>query len=138
MFLSELRDSKTLSANFDVVLPPKLNRRDQTLYFYFKNQDFRAQDLRFDEEVMKEILLVVGEGGKSPVGDGDIIAVQVGSFMVASFHGDTNGLASIPVVRAVQRVASKRVTSRFGLDANTHREEQKSKVCPRFETCTRI
>ena len=129
MFLSELHDSKTLSANFDLILPPKLNRRDQNSVLLLQKSRFSEhKPCDLTKVVMEEILLVVGEDGKSPVGDGDVIAVQVGSFMVASFHGDTNGLASIPIVRAVQRVASKRkLRLVFGLDANTHREESKKK-----------
>ena len=129
MFLSELHDSKTLSSNFDLVLPPKLNRRDQNSVLMLQKSRF-SENRIFDltEEVMKEILSIVGDHGKSPVGDGDIVAAQVSSLMVASFHGDTNGLASIPVVRAVQRVASKRkLRLVFGLDANTHRQESKKK-----------
>lgn len=43
----------------------------------------------------------------TPVADGDMFAVTVrdksgGKYFLASFHGDTNGLATIPVVSATK------------------------------------
>jgi len=127
MFLSELRGSKTLSERFDLVLPPKLNRRDQNSVLLLRRSRFCEKYCDLTNDVMKEILNAA-EDKKSPVGDGDIVAVQVSSYMIASFHGDTNGLASIPVVQAVHRVALKRrLRLVFGLDANTHRVVSKRK-----------
>ena len=41
--------------------------------------------------------------------------------LLASFHGDTNGLASTPVVSAVRALAAAEgLPVLFGLDANTH------------------
>ena len=62
-----------------------------------------------------------------PVASGDLLAVGVERvdgrrFLIASFHGDTNGLATIPVLDAVHR--QQQVMPRhelvFGLDANTY------------------
>jgi len=69
-----------------------------------------------------------------PVADGDVCAFRVpllfsegiGSaqpeeLVLASFHGDTAGLASTPVVSAVQEAAAKAGRPLImGLDANTH------------------
>lgn len=50
--------------------------------------------------------------------------------MLASFHGDTNGLATIPVVKAVEAVAKSKDDARllFGLDANTYHKGQAGKA----------
>ena len=47
--------------------------------------------------------------------------VQGRSYLLASFHGDTNGLATLPVVAAVHALAQRMPGHRlvFGLDANT-------------------
>ena len=45
-------------------------------------------------------------------------------FLLASFHGDTNGLATVPIVRALHEVASTKYPERIlviGLDANTYK-----------------
>jgi len=47
-------------------------------------------------------------------------------YVLASFHGDTNGLASVPVLNATHEYVSNRKKAGFasklifGLDANTH------------------
>ena len=69
--------------------------------------------------------------GKVPVDDGDLLAVRVPvvgaagkpDMLVASFHGDTDGLATIPVLRALHKYASASSPSLrlvFGLDANAY------------------
>merc|ERR1719189_2318541 len=64
-----------------------------------------------------------------PVADGDVCAFAVSlnlggsarKLVLASFHGDTAGLASTPVVNAVRKSAGDRALPLvFGLDANTH------------------
>jgi hypothetical protein len=76
-------------------------------------------------------------GGKPvPVAPGDVFAIRLTpkmgtsvvtdqlDYLLASFHGDTNGLATVPVVAAVQRLADAdggtSPTLVFGLDANTY------------------
>ena len=65
-----------------------------------------------------------------PVASGDLLVmgaedIMGRKYLLASFHGDTNGLATIPVVGAVhdyvQRPTSALTghTFVFGLDANT-------------------
>jgi len=63
---------------------------------------------------------------------GDLVAVTTqdssgAHFLVASFHGDTNGLATKPVVTAVCNVwnaQTEKCSLIFGLDANTYLEEK--------------
>ena len=72
-----------------------------------------------------------------PVAQGDIFAVTIRGkqdnrhYLLASFHGDTNGLATIPVVRAVNDVFRTMpyadTTMVFGLDANTYEHAKPGK-----------
>ena len=68
---------------------------------------------------------------------GDILAITAKSkfdvpFIIASFHGDTNGLATKPVLDALLKAMSsdtKLVSHKliFGLDANTYENAKKGK-----------
>mmetsp|Transcript_8129 Transcript_8129/g.20335 ORF Transcript_8129/g.20335 Transcript_8129/m.20335 type:complete len:575 (-) Transcript_8129:121-1845(-) len=83
-----------------------------------------------EELALREVL-----GRDVPVADGDVCAFHMPLYLggsggglktldvvLASFHGDTAGLASTPVVTALREVAAqRRVPIIFGLDANTHR-----------------
>uniref|UniRef100_A0A7S1HN58 Phosphodiesterase n=1 Tax=Hemiselmis andersenii TaxID=464988 RepID=A0A7S1HN58_HEMAN len=61
---------------------------------------------------------------------GDLCAIAIkgvdGSrYLLASFHGDTNGLATIPVLKALNEAFTKSYPDHiviFGLDANTHKQ----------------
>ena len=62
---------------------------------------------------------VLSELKDAPVAAGDLLVVQNDEYVLASFHGDTNGLATIPITDAVLgKVGDK--TLIFGLDANTY------------------
>jgi hypothetical protein len=77
-------------------------------------------------EITTDALKAIGEG--SPLERGDLLVVNAQDargheFVVASFHGDTNGLATKPVVNAVHTVAEKHIPGSniiFGMDANTY------------------
>mmetsp|Transcript_25666 Transcript_25666/g.59324 ORF Transcript_25666/g.59324 Transcript_25666/m.59324 type:complete len:600 (-) Transcript_25666:26-1825(-) len=64
------------------------------------------------------------------VADGDLISIAVqgtlGKFLLASFHGDTNGQQTIPVLNAMHQLAQNRSSDQllFGLDANTYGEKK--------------
>ncbi|KAH8071428.1 hypothetical protein JL721_4406 [Aureococcus anophagefferens] len=65
---------------------------------------------------------------KKMLADGDVFAVTASTktpgappkVLVASFHGDTNGLATIPVLGAREASADLGLPLVFGLDANAH------------------
>ena len=69
-------------------------------------------------------------GVSVPVAQGDILAITATDkdgvqYVIASFHGDTNGLATIPVVNAIVRAMKSTPALSdhvlvFGLDANTY------------------
>jgi len=70
------------------------------------------------------------EGSDIPVAKGDILALTTTDkeglpYVIASFHGDTNGLATIPVSKALVRAIEidEKLSKHkliFGLDANTY------------------
>ena len=69
-----------------------------------------------------------------PVAPGDLLLLSVDdvqgrSYLLASFHGDTNGLATLPVLAAVHALAQLLPSHRlvFGLDANTYEHGSGSK-----------
>merc|ERR1719261_990710 len=69
-----------------------------------------------------------------PVAPGDLLLLSVDdvqgrSYLLASFHGDTNGLATLPVLAAVHAFASTKPDHSllFGLDANTYTVGSSSK-----------
>lgn len=69
------------------------------------------------------------EGGQLPLEKGDLFVMSVTriadgtKFLLASFHGDTNGLATIPVLTAVHHYILSAAPDHkllFGMDANTY------------------
>merc|ERR1719164_185796 len=69
-----------------------------------------------------------------PVANGDLYVLSVEDllgrhYLLASFHGDTNGLATLPVLAAVHQLAASMPTHKlvFGLDANTYEVGSSSK-----------
>jgi hypothetical protein len=81
-------------------------------------------------EVTKKVTAAFPAGVAVPVAGGDILAIATESaagekFVIASFHGDTNGLATKPVTDAIVKAmaADSRLSDHkliFGLDANTY------------------
>lgn len=82
------------------------------------------------KEVTKNVTAAFPENVDVPVAGGDILAIATESasgekFVVASFHGDTNGLATKPVTDAIVKAMMASASLRdhkliFGLDANTY------------------
>lgn len=74
------------------------------------------------EEVTEEVMALY-EGGAAAISPGDLFVVVVDGNLLFSFHGDTNGLASVPTVNAVVAYAkASRPECQLlgGVDANTH------------------
>jgi hypothetical protein len=81
------------------------------------------------KEVTEEVLTELHAAGKSgAVASGDIMAVIATrvndgkNYLLLSFHGDTNGLSTLPVLQAAQEVVRKRpgTLPLFGMDANAY------------------
>ena len=78
------------------------------------------------------------EGVDVPIAKGDILAITATNhdgvpFVIASFHGDTNGLATKPVLSAILKAMSLDPSLSahkliFGLDANTYENGKPGKT----------
>ena len=128
---SATNPSRKLGHLFEVWSPASMDAdRDQNSYILLKREKFR--DVK---EVTEEVLAEFSSSSSSssnskiPVMKGDLLVLTAvdsssgSKFLLASFHGDTNGLATIPVVTAVYNYAmSKRPDHKllFGMDANTY------------------
>lgn len=126
--------SKPISEIFDIKQAASMDPdRDQNSFILLRKGKYE-----FVKEITEEVIAFYGEmshsaeselPAKLPVVNGDLIAILVvditdnTKYVLASFHGDTNGLATKPVVTAVRDyTAFKQPDSHmlFGLDANTY------------------
>jgi len=97
-------------------------KRDQNSVILLRRAYFR------EETLLEHTASVMRTFDKSvPVATGDLLVIAVEDnlgrkYLLASFHGDTNGLATIRVWRAVKAFASTFPEHQlvFGMDANTH------------------
>ena len=125
---------RRLGDEYHFLQPAKFDPdRDQNSLVLLSKRRFPngAAAAELTPEIMGSFAGATDANGKAvPVADGDLLAVSATDFsgrgfVFASFHGDTNGLATIPVVGAVhdyvQRPTSALTghTFVFGLDANT-------------------
>ena len=114
---------------FEVHAPADIDSdRDQNSLILLKNGLF-TNVKEVTPEVIAGYQAPAGATSTSlPVSSGDLFvltcdrATDGKRFLFASFHGDTNGLCTIPVVTAVHQYASlhQEYTLLFGMDANTY------------------
>jgi len=120
-FLDQLKREFPL---FRVVAPEAMDvHRNQNSAVLLRTSTFPTAPVELTAEVLAAL------EGDVLVEKGDLLAVRVKSasgtpFLIASFHGDTNGQVTKPVLRAVSKVLAGQncVGCRliFGLDANTY------------------
>jgi hypothetical protein len=105
----EAAKAHALGERYSIIAPASLDpKRDQNSLVLVK-KGFGS----FEE------VDVLSSLSDAPVAAGDLLVVQNDEYVLASFHGDTNGLATIPITDAVLgKVGDK--TLIFGLDANTY------------------
>ncbi len=126
-FKAKAQAQKLGSIYYDVMSPSDIDGdRDQNSYILLKKGRFSG--FREVTEGVLETLAL--NNPKAPVAKGDVFALTAkdtvtgANMLFASFHGDTNGLATIPVVAAVTTFARQTLPSDykliFGLDANTY------------------
>jgi len=127
-FVSKAKETE-LGKRYAILVPEKMDSaRDQNSAILIRTDLFNQNTIK---EVTSEVslLLTPSESKRDvPVADGDIFVVEIEdgdgqTYLLASFHGDTNGLATIPVVNAVHDYALRAHTRPrmvFGLDANTY------------------
>jgi len=126
-FIGEAKAGK-LGRTFHIYAPSDSNpNRDQNSVVFLNRRSFPAG---LEREILPEVKKAFPAGVKVPVAEGDINAITTTSasgipFVVASFHGDTNGLATKPVLNAVVEAmkTDPKLQGRtlvFGMDANTY------------------
>lgn len=133
-FIKDARNGP-LGTNFWIIAPADLDAtRDQNSVIMLNRNTFP-----FGSKI--EITDLIGRsfpaGTEVPVAKGDINAITADDvdgipFVIISFHGDTNGLATIPVLKAVKKAIHSEPTLAahkiiFGLDANTYEHAKKGK-----------
>jgi hypothetical protein len=139
-FISMMSKS-TLGSKFHVVAPSNLDTsRDQNSVILLNKQTFPGGP---SQEITSQVEAAFPSGVDVPVAKGDILAVTTTSldgvpFVVASFHGDTDGLATIPVLDALVQTMKQDVQLSshrllFGLDANTYEHAKPQKQQPVLE-----
>lgn len=133
-FIDQARN-RALGQHFWIVAPAKLDAvRDQNSVIFLSKATFPAGP---SSEITAFVESSFEEGVKVPIADGDILAITASDrdgipFVIASFHGDTNGLATKPVLSAIVKAMETDptlVTHKliFGLDANTYEKAKPKK-----------
>ena len=129
IFLQEVRTkmavAKALEATHYCFKPTPSSKADQ-------NSIILLSRARFDESAVEDVTKAAiahlpGEGG-AKIADGDLLVIKAtdrrgGHFLLASFHGDTDGLMTAPTLAAVHAYAASLGPAWplvFGLDANTY------------------
>lgn len=133
-FIDQASASK-LGKIFHIIAPAELDAvRDQNSVIFLKKELFPHGA---GIEITKLVEASFPKGAAVPVASGDILAITATNkfgldLVVASFHGDTNGLATKPVVDATVKAMksdSTLVNHRlvFGMDANTYEKAKPGK-----------
>jgi len=124
-FVTQLKEHSKLKDRFEVMCPEVSGKRDQLSIILLSKHAFDISSLNDVTPLVDKKF----EGKSVPVAEGDLAAATAklkdadDVYLLASFHGDTNGLATIPVVAAVLEVEQdlgKTTKLLFGLDANTY------------------
>ena len=129
-FVDEANAAPLGMAQFDVHFPEKLDGdRNQNSLILLKKGEF-TDVKEITDSVLSSFKPAADSRGKAvPLDNGDLFAVVATGaadgteYLFASFHGDTNGLATIPVVSAVNAYATASLPQHklvFGLDANVY------------------
>jgi len=129
-----------LGVTHHVIYPEKIDSaRDQNSVLLLKKSTFPNGS---SSEITSLVESAFEEGAKVPVSQGDILAITADDadgvpYVIASFHGDTNGLATIPVLDALMKVVRSDNENSlslsghkliFGLDANTYESGKSGKM----------
>jgi hypothetical protein len=122
IFVRQVLHCPRLNARFRALAPRTLDgKRDQNSLILLSRE-------RFGDEGGTDVTAhAVDSMGGAWVAPGDLLVVRAESadgvrWLLASFHGDSNGLSTQPVVQAVQDLARERYPDHalvLGLDANT-------------------
>jgi len=125
-FMSKLQSSSILMNSYHLVKPAKLSSSDQ-------NSVVLLSKKKFPKGITEDLTKYLKFDDPKMVAQGDVLIVHatdhIGrNFVVGSFHGDTNGMATIPVVKSVLRLLHKEDLFVFGMDANTYEHGKPGKT----------
>mmetsp|Transcript_33231 Transcript_33231/g.61191 ORF Transcript_33231/g.61191 Transcript_33231/m.61191 type:complete len:527 (+) Transcript_33231:78-1658(+) len=134
-FIDQAQSRPKLGENFWIIAPADMDAvRDQNSVIFLRKETFPDGS---HAEITPLVESSFEKGVKVPIAKGDILAITTTDkdgipFVVASFHGDTNGLATKPVLDAVMEAMSTDATLAghkllFGLDANTYEKAKPKK-----------
>ncbi|KAL7541784.1 hypothetical protein ACHAXR_011225 [Thalassiosira sp. AJA248-18] len=134
-FIDQAKNRPKLGEAFWVVAPEDMDAvRDQNSAIFLRKETFPDGP---NAEITSLVESSFEEGVKVPIAKGDILAITATDrdgvpFVIASFHGDTNGLATKPVLDAIMKAMSSDPTLAghkllFGLDANTYEKAKPGK-----------
>ncbi|EOD05431.1 hypothetical protein EMIHUDRAFT_461998 [Emiliania huxleyi CCMP1516] len=113
--VAQLREHPKLSRNFSLHVAPNDGKRDQISVLLLSRSRFDPASATSLNPAFDALL--AGLGGDVPVW------YQEPTYVLASFHGDTDGLATVPVVKAMAQLLAKQPAGTrhvFGMDANTY------------------
>ena len=137
-FVDETKARSKLDETFWIVAPEDMDAvRDQNSVIFLNRKTFPDG---YAAEITSLVEGSFPEGVKVPIAKGDILAITARDrdgidYVIASFHGDTNGLATKPVLDAILDATSSEPSLAehkllFGLDANTYERAK-----PRKQQC---
>lgn len=121
---------------FHIITPKDMDTsRNQNSIILLNKQTW---DLDCWEEFTDVVNEVINEQGEVSLSGGDLLALCANNrngfqVVLASFHADTNGLCTLPMVRALNSVISKEPYKQrrliAGIDANTHNVPETERGC---------
>lgn len=134
-FIDQAMSRPKLGETFWIVAPEDMDAvRDQNSCIFLRKESFPDGS---SGEITSLVEDSFPEGVKVPIARGDILAITATDkdgvpFVIASFHGDTNGLATKPVLDAMMKAMSSDPSLAghkllFGLDANTYEKAKPGK-----------
>lgn len=136
----EVMMSTSLTETHCIVVPEKLDgKRDQNSLLLLRKSAIVADSIR---EVTSDICSYFR--GDAKLAAGDLIALEADGvvrplrYLILSYHGDTNGLLTIPLLEAVALACEDRFKEHhlvFGLDANLYAKAEEGKQ--NFDDCFR-
>lgn len=129
LFLQEVRNNllddlesndalKQIAQNYDIIFPEKVSKNNQTSIICLRKGTFSSAEVK---EVSDEYFEVYD--GKTAIGNGDLFVICVSEYLLISFHGDSGGMASGDLMKAIDELQRGKYKDKkliCGIDANTH------------------
>ena len=130
MFIDKCEALPAIASVFHLMTPEQMDgKRDQNSVLLLNKQRW---DVAEAVELTDSIVAQLDGSIKNAVAPGDLFALRCkenvsgDAYLLVSFHGDTNGQSSIPVMQAVHSIASSESLKLIvGIDANTYQPGSK-------------